>query len=696
MFCITQIPFHSTLKFKQSFTFHKSNMYQPKVKSITISAALAFFIALIVFICWTFGGILYEMNQQTVNTRLYFSAGLQAIIVFSVAGGTAFLIEKYGLRKILKHITWFLILWLLLAVVIGNLFNYGVLFLPGSLAIIFTAVVVHLKNIIKLDTVLSKKLSGLTDAGHSLERIPADLRVESCLKLVEAILPLSESVVFRLDEKGKLAPIGRSKKGEHGSSSLLRQNKWNEVIGFCENTLQSKELVVQIEDETAKKAKIAVPLIDDGNAVGVLFVRIKENFERGDENLLKSFSEQLARNFHRQEMRKKKSTTDSWIGSLSTEAVKKRTENISLIRGLMKEQSFAGMAMAQTPLAHAVFYLDGTLAYINRQMRKTLDFTSDQVYEIDLLGLLQGFQTEIFNNPNLAVKRVLQTGETYNCELDFQKSNKFFDLSVALVKTADNDDSAIHESIVLTKPVCVIVSVKDITAVKENEKLRSDMANLMSHELRTPITSIKGFAELLLLDDNIPAESREFLNIISNESQRLSNMLTTFLSVSKLEQSDKKEFHKTAVKVDLVVHEVVEQMQDVARRKRIRLVENNTIQLPPVAADKSLLMKAILQLIDNAIRYSPEKTSVIVSTMIEAEVLRVVVEDRGYGIPNDQLDSIWQKFYRVEREGLDKQEDTTGLGLSFVKEIVEKHGGKVRVDSKVGFGSRFSLTLPRL
>jgi two-component system, OmpR family, phosphate regulon sensor histidine kinase PhoR len=265
-----------------------------------------------------------------------------------------------------------------------------------------------------------------------------------------------------------------------------------------------------------------------------------------------------------------------------------------------------------------------------------------------------------------------------------------------LVKTSENDESAIHETEVLTKPVCVVVSVKDITALKENEQLRSDMASLMSHELRTPITSIKGFSELLLLDDKIPAESKEFLNIISNESQRLSNMLTTFLSVSKLEQSDKKEFHKTAVKVDSVVHEVVEQMQDIARKKRIRLVENNTAKLPPVAADKSLLMKAILNLIDNAIRYSPEKTSVMVSTMMEAEVLRVVVEDRGYGIPNDQLDSIWQKFYRVEREGLDKQEETTGLGLSFVKEIVEKHGGNVRVDSKVGFGSRFSLTLPRL
>jgi signal transduction histidine kinase len=671
-------------------------MNKPRISNLSISSGIAFGVALIVFIFWMWGGAGYTMIQQTLSNRFYFPGWLQALVIFSVAFATAFLIEKYHLNKILKHIIWVLIAWFFLMVVIGNWFNYGVLFIPGSLTIILTAILVQLKNILRVDTILSKKLSALTNSGHSLERISSESRVENCLKLVEATLPLSESVVFRLDKKGKLSAIGRSKKGDFSSSSLLRQNKWSEVIGFCENALESRESIVQIDDETIKKAKIAVPLIDDNSAVGVLFVQIHQNFEREDETLLKSFSEQLARNFHRQEMRKRNLSNDSWLASLSTEAIKTRTENISLLRGLMKEQSFVGMAMSQNPLAHAVFYLDGTLAYINRQMRKTLDFTGDQVQEIDLLGLLQAFQTEIFNEPTLAVKRVLQTGETYNCELDFQKSNKFLDLSIALVKTSEIDDSAIHESVVLTKPVCVIVSVKDITAIKENEKLRSDMANLMSHELRTPVTSIKGFAELLLMDENIPAESREFLNIISNESQRLSNMLTTFLSVSKLEQSDKKEFHKTAVKVDSVVHEVVEQMQDTARKKRIRLVENNTMKLPPVAADKSLLMKAILHLIDNAIRYSPEKTSVMVSTLMEAEVLRVVVEDRGYGIPNDQLDSIWQKFYRVEREGLDKQEETTGLGLSFVKEIVEKHGGKVRVDSKVGFGSRFSLTLPRL
>jgi len=246
------------------------------------------------------------------------------------------------------------------------------------------------------------------------------------------------------------------------------------------------------------------------------------------------------------------------------------------------------------------------------------------------------------------------------------------------------------------EPACFLITLRDISAVKENEKLRSDMTSLMSHELRTPITSIKGFAELLVADETIPEDAREFLTIINTESERLSKMLSTFLSVSHLEQSDKQDFKKTPVKLDTVVREVVGNMQETAKRKRIRLVEQAATHLPPIAADKGLVTRAVSHLIDNAVRYSPERTSVIISTLLESDFLRVVVEDRGYGIPNTDLDKIWQKFYRVARDGQDKEEESTGLGLSLVKEIVEQHGGNVEVESEIGTGSRFSFTLPRL
>src|SRR5437660_2526185 len=210
------------------------------------------------------------------------------------------------------------------------------------------------------------------------------------------------------------------------------------------------------------------------------------------------------------------------------------------------------------------------------------------------------------------------------------------------------------------------------------------MISLMSHELRTPLTSINGFAELLALDDKIPEESREFLQIISNESQRMSRMIDTFLSVTQLERGDKQEVTKIALRLDEAVRETMAALQSVAKKKRIRLIEQLNGHIPPVAADKSLITQALTRLLDNAIKYSPERTAVTVSTVLEAEVVCIVVEDRGYGVPAESIDRIWEKFYRVARHGQEKDEDSPGLGLACVKAGVERHGGAVAVESEGG------------
>jgi two-component system phosphate regulon sensor histidine kinase PhoR len=218
----------------------------------------------------------------------------------------------------------------------------------------------------------------------------------------------------------------------------------------------------------------------------------------------------------------------------------------------------------------------------------------------------------------------------------------------------------------------------------------------MSHELRTPLTSINGFAELLTSDTELPEQAKEFVTIIANESQRLSKMINTFLAVTQLERKDKQEVLKIPLRLDEVVRETITRLQPAAKKRRIRLVEQPSQRIPPVAADKSLITQAVKNLVDNAIKYSPERTTVTVSTALEAEAVRVSVEDRGYGIPVEAKDRVWEKFYRVVREGQEKDEDSTGLGLSFVREVVEQHGGTVELETEEGRGSKFSFTLPRL
>lgn len=659
------------------------------------SLVLSFSIILTIAFLWNFGGVALAAFFDLLVPKDTSFTWWKLLILISSGLGVGYLAEKYSIKKLVFPAAGFLCVWFVLAIISNKIFDVGLLFIPVFLIVSLTLLVVQFKKIWMIDSELTDKLVTLASTGHLLEGKPADLRIESGLKLLETVLPLSEAIVFRYDGEDELTPLGRARHENLRESMISRQSAWRENIGLCEQALNTRQSIVQVDENEKKSARIALPLITEDILVGVLFVKVNQDFEYADRNLLEAFSGQLARNFQRKELRSKSLPHKNWWSFLSTHSSENRLAILSLIQSVIKEHSFGAQASSYLKEAHAIAYLDGTLAYLNRQMRHLAGLKTEQIQDFNLFSLLEQFKTEVFNEPRLAIRRVLQTGDNFKSDLYYTDTNKTLKLQISLVKVP-TDDISIHDTNVSMKPACFLITLSDISAVKENEKLRSDMASLMSHELRTPITSIQGFAELLLADENIPEESREFLNIIAQESQRLSKMLTTFLSVSNLQQADKQEIEKTPVKVDTVVHEVVGEMQDQAKRKRIRLVEQANSHIPPVAADKGLIQRAVSHLIDNAIKYSPERTSVLVSTILEADFLRVIVEDRGYGIPNSEKDKIWQKFYRISRDGQDKEEESTGLGLSLVKEIVEQHGGSVGVESEPGQGSKFTFTLPRL
>ncbi len=671
------------------------NMKFLKDKNVLISLALSCLIALFVVVLWEFSGKTVNALVNSVTPPETIFSWWKTVFITFLALLIGILAEKLNTKRLSIYVICFVSVWFCVSVLSAHFFKIGLLFVPIFLTILFTLTIIHLKKMWLIDSELTQKLVALVSTGHLLEGKSADLRIESGLKLLETVLPLSEAIVFRFTPEGEFNPIGRMQNNKMADSAISRQSSWRDNIGLCEESLLERQTKVQTDENNKGAARIAVPLIDEDLAVGVLFVKIHQNFDRNDQYILEAFSGQLARNFQRQELLGKSLPHTSWWSSFSTQSAENRLDIINLVNGIIKEQSFSAIASSYLKEAHAIAYLDGTLAYMNRKMRQFAALDSQKFNETDLFSLLERFKTDIFTEPSLAIRRVLQTGETYNSELYYPESNKTLNMQISLVKVS-SDNGSIHETAFAMKPACFLITFTDISAVKENERLRSDMTSLMSHELRTPVTSIKGFAELLLMDETIPEDAREFLTIINNESERLSKMLSTFLSVSNLEQSDKQEVTKTPVKLDTVVHEIVGEMQDAAKRKRIRLVEQANTHLPPVAADKSLIRRAVSNLVDNAIKYSPERTSVIISTILESEVLRVVVEDRGYGIPTGDIEKIWQKFYRVARDGQDKEEESTGLGLSLVKEIVEQHGGNVDVTSEIGTGSRFSFTLPRL
>jgi len=468
--------------------------------------------------------------------------------------------------------------------------------------------------------------------------------------------------------------------------------------------MSSGEIIVEKLESDDPGANVALPLRHEDRTVGALLIRVTKGFHEDDRALLIAVGGQLARNLQREETHKAISAR-SPLAFFSTRESDQKLQSLFVLNGALLEQSVGVNALSELGDGLALAYLDGRIAYTNAALAELAGLAHDRTHNISFFELLDSFRTDIFDEPVLAVRRVLQTGEAYERELHFPHRNVTYGLRISLVLENSNRVSGVSSLSSLetdnptqaaSQPLCLALVVKDLTLLKEYERLKSDMISLMSHELRTPITSINGFAELLSADDGLTEQAREFVTIIANESQRLSRMINTFLEVTKLQRRDRQEVLKIPLRLDEVVRETVASLQKAAKKRRIRLVEQPTQRLPPVAADKSMITQAVKNLVNNAIKYSPERTTVTVSTALEAEAVRLCVEDRGYGIPAEAKDRVWEKFYRVVRDDQDKDEESTGLGLSFVREVVEQHGGTVGLESEVGRGSKFSFTLPRL
>jgi signal transduction histidine kinase len=666
------------------------------LRTLIVSLALALAASAVVSLLW-WAGVLASVESAFLLTRA--SEGtmpaapdlwLGVLMILAAGLSAGFAVERGGAGRVLPYLGGGLLVLAGASLLASKFLHIDVAFAPMALSALLAALVVQFRRLWLIDSTLTRNVKTATSQADRLEGGSSNERLMSGLRLLETVLPLDEAVIFQPDENNHLAPAARLRSASSSSGlEAGRNSAWREGVNLCERAIQFGQMVATTSEDENAPASVALPLKHEGRALGALLVRLRERFDREDCPLLLAVGEQLARNFQRDEARKR-SVPGDFLTLMSARAAESRLESFGVASGLLTEQRFGAEVLSEASDGHAVAYLDGTLAYVNPPLLRAARLTDAEARSLNLFGLLDRFRAGVFDEPSIAVRRVLQTGDAYERELHFAERNQTLELRIALVtRRAEEKDMKPH-------PLCLAVTVRDVTRIKEYEKLKSDMISLMSHELRTPITSINGFAELLMNDETVPAESREFLSIINNESQRLSRMINTFLAVTQLEAADKQEVMKIPLKLDDVVKETLASLLPVAKRKRIRLVEQPSQRLPPVAADRSLITQVVTNLVGNAIKYSPEKTVVTVSTALEADTVRLSVEDRGYGIPPEAVDRVWEKFYRVARDGQEKDEESTGLGLSFVREVVEQHGGTVALESEVGRGSKFSFTLPRL
>lgn len=240
----------------------------------------------------------------------------------------------------------------------------------------------------------------------------------------------------------------------------------------------------------------------------------------------------------------------------------------------------------------------------------------------------------------------------------------------------------------------LVLVLSDITRMRELEGMRKTFVANVSHELRTPLTSIQGFAETLLnpaVQD--PQEMKKHVAIIQKHASRLNQIIEDLLALSRLEKDiEDKQIELKPSSLLEVVKNAVEVCQVTAQAKNIQIEIQHSPSVE-VAMDRSLIEQAIVNLIDNAIRYSNERSRVLLAIERQALECRVDVSDQGVGIPEKHLSRIFERFYRVDK-ARGRDVGGTGLGLSIVKYIAQAHRGRVEVKSQLGQGSTFSLVLP--
>ncbi len=467
---------------------------------------------------------------------------LGALMILAAGLSAGFATARAGAKRILPFFVGGLVLLSCISLLFSRFLHIDIAFAPMALAALASLVAVQVRRLWTTDSMLTRNIRHATSHVSRIEGGSSNERLMSGLKLLETVLPLEEAVIFHPDENNQLAPAARLRSSTSSSQEINRNSAWREGVALCERAVKSGKMETTnpsgatIDGNDHATASVALPLKHEGRSLGALLVRLRGNFDESDRPLLLAVGEQLARNFQRDEARKR-AVPNNFLTLVSAHAAESRLESFGVLSGLLIEQRFGAEVLSEASDGHAVAYLDGTLAYVNPPLLKAARLTEAQARSLDLFGLLDRFRGGVFDEPSIAVRRVLQTGDAYEREMHFpDRNNQTLELRIALVTERSGENGATG-----VQPLCLAVTVRDVTRIKEYDKLKSDMISLMSHELRTPITSINGFAELLMNDEAIPAESREFLSIINSESQRLSRMINTFLTVTQLEAGDKQE-----------------------------------------------------------------------------------------------------------------------------------------------------------
>jgi PAS domain S-box-containing protein len=353
----------------------------------------------------------------------------------------------------------------------------------------------------------------------------------------------------------------------------------------------------------------------------------------------------------------------------------------SLNQRILSDSRFVDQSLRSVGDGLVVAGVGGQIVFVNRRTTEILGMTERSLLGSDLFQRL--------GHPENALRETLERmvvdRATVERETAFGKSSpKHFIVRLSPVCENGSERGAV---------VGIVVSLSDTTKQRELQHMKTEVMTLVTHELRTPLTAIQGMSEILTQFDVDPARQREMHAAINEEAKRLARMIDDYLNITRLE-AGARPLRKIPLRAEAIVERVVLLLNPIGATRGIPIACEFEEGLPVVKADPDLLAQAVTNVLGNAIKYSPSAKEVRVRVGTDGNDVLVEVADKGYGIAPEDVKRIFDKFYRVPRSE-SAEEPGTGLGLTFVREIMESHGGQVTVQSELGRGSTFTLRLPR-
>lgn len=316
---------------------------------------------------------------------------------------------------------------------------------------------------------------------------------------------------------------------------------------------------------------------------------------------------------------------------------------------------------------------EGKVVLTNPAARKIFNIDKNKIKGKELISSLFSHRIDMY------LQRAFDQKESISREIKYKNPEQKI-IQATFIPLLADDDSINGGVIVLT----------DITELRKLETVRNDFVANVSHELRTPLTSVVGYLDTLLESDIKDPETRnKFLRIIKEETDRLSVLIKDLLNLSKIESQN---IDLKAENFKKVLNKVINLLKANAEKKNIDLKLETPEQLPLVYMVREQIEQVLINLIDNAIKYTPENGGIKIKVEKKENKVYFSIKDNGIGIPQADQERIFERFYRVDK-ARSRELGGTGIGLSIVKNIVKQHGSEIKLESREGEGSKFSFYL---